>query len=226
MTVKYSLVSSETIRLYEKYSMEAEAAYKLLEAGLSRYWWSLYEIYSKRLWEAYFETLDDWIGDMARQAWGPSRSAFFSRMGAIQTWFRLGLGEEEVKVLLGSPKVAIEHDIRKWLYKEDNEVRVLPEVAERIEAEGKTPAQVIMEANDLGPAEARKRIMSFLVKDEIYPLDDFSLSQDRLEMRLMYETHKAGVVGDYKIVVVFPKGVPDAVRNYVARRLLGKLAGV
>lgn len=216
------VIPQDVVNQYNSYMADAESAYGAVGSGLGRYWWALYKIYSEKLWVAGFESLDDWLGDLSRQSWGPSRASFFSRMKAIKTWFDLGLSEEEVRTLLGNPKVAIEYDVRRWFAPGGSEI--LPEVRARIEAEGKTPAQVIIEAGELGPSEARKRIRAFLDRDEIYPVGECDMSDDELRMRFVYETAKSGVVGDYEIVVVFPKGTPVAVRDHIVRRLFGRAA--
>ena len=166
--LKQQLVDGKLLDEFDKRMAVVETAYADLTHATSDYWWNLYKIHQDDLWRARYDSHGDWLGTLLTERFGPRRQTFYTVMRAIERWKSFGMAYPKIYSLLGDRKVALEGDLEE-LFDRDG---LKPEVAEQLEEQGITPLELIEQASELGPGEARSRMRQFVEKDQIFFLDD------------------------------------------------------
>ena len=222
-----SLIDTNT-KQYQRYQerMEVvELSHREIENATSEYWWALYLIWRDSDWQSEFETLNDWIGDLSVQAFGPSRSKFFQQMDAITNWKKVGHRDSRIKGLLGEAKTALTQDLGQW-FGRDGEIK--PEVQERLDERGEEAGEVISRAAKLSPGEARKEILSFLPQNSIYVLpDSLDWKDGKIIFDIKWESSQSGVVGVWRVKMNMEKvkgaaglsSTPNEIIEWVSSKL-------
>jgi len=175
---------------------QIEISYTGVVDNLSSYWWNIYLIKRDEDWRADFDEFEDWLGDFAVQSFGPSRATFYSVMGAIERFKRIGKTDEEIQGLLGRRKVALEGDFKE-LFDNNGRGEMRPEVVQRIEAGGESIGQFVDRIAEAAPAEARRIVQSVQNHDTIYALQDETVYDENtgcLLINMQWENSDDGLI--------------------------------
>jgi hypothetical protein len=225
--LKGQVIDGKLADQFKKHIEIAEAAHGAASTHLGNYWWALYQIWGKEEWRAKYESLDEFVGTLATEGWGPSRSAFFARMKHISRWRSLGFKPSEVRGLLGNPRVAIEGDLDNLFERGAKEPTLLPEVVARLEEQGETLKDVIKRAATLGPGEARKAVREYAPQAQIYFMTNtfrHDGDEECYVMEIAYEHPQQGMVGTYELSFNLlaadqRRTVPNEVLDFLLRKL-------
>lgn len=205
---KQEIVDTKRYNDFRTRMTQVEADFKSASQSLANYWWNLWEIYRESLWDAAYESAEEWIGDVSTEEWGPSRSQFYYVMRAVKNWYEIGINGNEAKAMLGDPRVALRGDLREWF---DRKGKLLPSIEKRLSDEGTTAKEVVKRAASLGPGEARKEVRRFVHTTETY-VNKQAVSFDEKGGRLMFNVRREnerGLEGEWTFQVTCSQIKPD-----------------
>jgi len=169
---RQTIVSPDLDIAYHDRIVRVEAAYYAASNNISEYWWALFEIYRDNLWRAKADAgrFVDWLGDLSKEAWGPSRQDFYDTMGAVERLMKMGLTESEIKERIGRFSTAHKTDL-KLLFTKNGKGELLPDVKAQLAEGGETPAEFALRLDTLGPGERRAAVRGLVEKDHIFFTD-------------------------------------------------------
>jgi len=198
---------------------------------IAQAWWSLWLIYSKKLYQVAYQdqpdlsALEQWIGDLKTSGWGPSRSTFFDYMAAIARWIRDGHSEGDIHKFLASPSsTALIYDEKQL---RDRHGNVLPGIAKTLATQNTTLFEVTRTAAQLGPGEARQFIQAFTEQDIYYIVSDSIIRKgNKTNFKIRHEHTRKGMVAEYSITMTGvevaenghrPRELPPEIVNWMLR---------
>jgi len=231
---RQTIISPELSAAYDEAMAEVEASHGEASDALSRYWWNLYRIKRDNLWRAKYEDgrFADWLDDIHREPFGPSKSDFYMVCGTVERFMRGGMTEEEVRGKLGFLNTALKGDLAK-LFDKKGKGDLLPEVAKQLQEEGITFKELVEDLTAIGPGEARARVSQLTDQETIYALeDDWSYDEriGRLMVNFRWETREDGLVWTGTVNVTAseltsnkkykdrPNYLPERVAKYILSR--------
>lgn len=198
---KQQIIPEDLRQRYELAIGTVEASAEGAAEARAAYWWNLYVIWRDDLWRADCDGFREWLGWFAVQSWGESAQTFYNVKGAVERWFGLGFTEEQVKNLLRSRKVALEHDIKEW-FLEGGKGDLRPEIKEKLDAEGETIQEAVLRIADLGPGEARKEVRRFVDPNHIFAHKMSTYWDPKTHhvlVNVQWENEEDGIVGVWTI---------------------------
>ena len=199
-----TIISDRLSKAYDKAMAEIEASHGEASEAISNYWWNLYVIKRDNLWRAKYDEghFKDWLADLSKEAFGPSKTDFYDTMGAVDKLKKLGKTEDEIHPLLGKLTTAIKNDL-KLLFEKNGKGALLPEVQEQLEEDGLTPSEWVDSLSVMSPSDQRSEVLGKVRRTSIYFLED-ATAYDEINGRLManvqWETADDGIV--YKGTVI------------------------
>lgn len=161
---KGDVVSATEVRKYERYKeleIVVQSEYAKAVGATGRYWMALHEMWRNRLWEARrnFKSQDEWIGSMKGSMYGPSRTQFLQVMKVVELMLGQGMSRPEAEFAIGTNRAAIVYDINKWFDRSGKKTYTLkPDVAARLENDGTTFGESVMQLASLSAPEARDMV--------------------------------------------------------------------
>jgi len=212
------VVDSVLLTTYDQHMQIVEAAHLAASTSMSDYWWSLWLIRRDGEWKARYERFVDWLGDFTVQPFGRSQQTYYSVMGAIDRWYKLGATDEDVQGFLRSgAEMALRVD-SKELYGKNGKGPVKPEVVEQIEAGHETPLEYLRRVSELSPGEARREIKRLVEKESLFFLPDdvfYNEKSGELLVNLRWDSAEDGLVGIWTLRITATEVTPNKVEHKV-----------
>lgn len=202
---KNTIVSPKLIQAYDMRIHKVEASHGEASEAISEYWTNLYIIKRDNLWRAKYNEgqFKDWLADLSKEAFGPSKTDFYDTMGAIDRLKRLGKTEEEIYPLLGHMTTAIKSDM-KLLFEKNGKGKLLPEVQAQFDEQGITGSEFVDRVSTMSASDQRSEVLGKRFKASIYFMED-DVSYDEVNGRLLcnviWENSEEGIVGKWTVVV-------------------------
>lgn len=228
-----TIISPKLSRAYDNQIAIVEASHQEASTATAEYWWALYVIKRDNLWRAKYEEgkFKEWLSDLRRERFGPSKSDFYMVLGTIERLMRGGMVEEDVKPLLGSLTTALKGDLKE-LFDRNGKGDLKPEILAKLEDDNESFPEFVERLQDLGPGEQRTQVSRLRTKDHIFFTDEFDY--DELTGRWMgnvrWESDEDGTVYTGTVIITatettakkkFPRKpnyLPEKIARYIESR--------
>lgn len=156
------LLSQEQADHYDRYRVltsEIEALHAQSIVQRAGYWLAIWEIHNEKLWRTAFPSQEEWVKSLCNETYGPARALLFKIMARFDGLAQHGLDRSEIAFVIGTGKTAIIHDLDKLFLKRGRgKWELRPEVAAKLEEEGSTVRDKVLEIAALGAGQARQGV--------------------------------------------------------------------
>jgi len=201
---RQTIISPDLDAAYADAIALVEASHGEASEAISIYWWTLFVIKRDNLWRAKYDEgqFKEWLLDLRRERFGPSRSDFYMVIGTVERLLRGGLTESEIRPMLGQLTTALKGDLKE-LFDRNGKGDLKPEVLAQLKAEGESFPEFVERIGELGPGEGRTQVSRLTSRDHIFFVDDWEYDErlGRFMANVRWENDEDGIVYTGTVIV-------------------------
>ncbi len=215
------LLSQEQAEHYARYralTNEIEAVHAQMIERTARYWLAIWEIHHDKLWRVAYPIQEAWVRSLCAESFGPTRALLFKIMTRFDVLAAHGLDRSEIAFAIGSGKTAIVHDFDKLFLRQGRGKWIIrPDVQARLNEEGSSVRDKVLEIAALGAGEARTAVSDLANERRVFCAE--LLWQEGRALAKLVETGGEEQNTVYDVVVLAHQPLSAVAIDYITKGL-------